>query len=174
MEGVLTADLIYSYWYNTARGYCSDRPDVCKNLTDYMTMNKNWITSNQNVSDPYWYQVRVLPCSCVWFSFLKTKTWVLGFAKNNNLMGHRGLHTYRLPLAVKSLTRLPHRNYCRISWGNFGWFWRIRQCLYCFILFGLIKLNKFANSNYEQTFYYVESKEPNHVNWLREKPVGLA
>lgn len=59
LEGVLTADLIYSYWYNTARGYCLDRPKVCKNLKNYMTTNKNWIMSNINVSDPYWYQVRI-------------------------------------------------------------------------------------------------------------------
>lgn len=57
LEGTLTADLIYSYWFNTAKGYCTDRPNVCEQLKDYMTTNKNWIKSKLNESDPYWYQV---------------------------------------------------------------------------------------------------------------------
>lgn len=59
LEGALTADLIYSHWYNTVRGYCTDRPDICKNLTDFLTTNTNWIKSqSQNDPDAYWYQVR--------------------------------------------------------------------------------------------------------------------
>lgn len=54
LEGALTANFIYSHWYNTARRYCTDQPDVCKNLTDFMAINKNWIKSQlQNDSDPY-------------------------------------------------------------------------------------------------------------------------
>lgn len=55
----MTADLIYSHWYNTAKGYCTDRPDVCEDLKEYMTTNKNWIESKLNDFDPYWYQVGV-------------------------------------------------------------------------------------------------------------------
>jgi len=57
LEGTLTADLIYNYWFNTAKDYCTDRPNVCQQLKDYMTTNKNWIISKTNESDPYWYQV---------------------------------------------------------------------------------------------------------------------
>lgn len=62
LEGTLTADLIYDHWFNTVKGYCTDRPDICKNLTDYMTTNTNWIKSKSNESDddPYWYQVTIL------------------------------------------------------------------------------------------------------------------
>lgn len=57
LEGTLTADLIYSHWYNTVRGYCTDRQNVCKNLKDFMNTNTNWIKLKSNESDPYWYQV---------------------------------------------------------------------------------------------------------------------
>ncbi|VVC38023.1 Phospholipase B-like [Cinara cedri] len=57
LEGSLTADLIYSHWYNTVRGYCIDRPTICKNLTDFLTTNKNWISSKFNKYSPYWFQV---------------------------------------------------------------------------------------------------------------------
>jgi len=57
LEGTLTADLIYSYWFNTAKDYCSDQSEVCEQLKDYMTTNKDWIKSKLNESDPYWYQV---------------------------------------------------------------------------------------------------------------------
>ncbi|VVC38022.1 Hypothetical protein CINCED_3A023616 [Cinara cedri] len=57
LEGVLTADLIYSHWYNSMKGYCTDRPNICKNLTDFMNTNKYWILSQFIKPDPFWYQV---------------------------------------------------------------------------------------------------------------------
>lgn len=93
LEGTLTADLIYSYWFNTAKGYCTDRPNVCQQLKDYMTTNKNWIISKSNESDPYWYQV------CYFFFqspfgfaiHLKWLFWYTIFYRSdcitNNLMG---------------------------------------------------------------------------------------
>lgn len=57
LEGTLTADLIYSYWYNTVRSYCIGQENVCKSLTDFLNTNINWIKLKSNESDPYWYQV---------------------------------------------------------------------------------------------------------------------
>ena len=59
LEGYLTADLISMQWQNTLASYCSDEPDFCFQLGQFVGENLSWmkfqITSNPK--DAYWYQV---------------------------------------------------------------------------------------------------------------------
>lgn len=60
LEGWVTADLIDNYWYNIFQSFCDGQKDLCKQLNEYLQINKNWVMSQvveKNGTDAYWHQV---------------------------------------------------------------------------------------------------------------------
>jgi len=113
LEGTLTADLIYSYWSNTAKGYCTDRPKICQQLKDYMTTNKNWIKSRSDDSDSYWYQVCYL-----FFNHLSVSPYILNdYFVTQYYIGRTVLQT-----TWWVARRLHARQVTRNAWFDFGRF----------------------------------------------------
>ncbi|XP_063216557.1 putative phospholipase B-like 2 [Bacillus rossius redtenbacheri] len=63
LEGFLTADLIHMYWWNTMRGFCDGREEVCARVQDYLRTNQRWVedmVANHSSTQAYWHQVDLI------------------------------------------------------------------------------------------------------------------
>ena len=69
LEANLTASLMEMQWKNTMATYCTDDPDLCEKMVDFVLENSIYIGDEENASDPLrwsndpdrWYQVRRRP-----------------------------------------------------------------------------------------------------------------
>ncbi|XP_022197316.1 putative phospholipase B-like 2 [Nilaparvata lugens] len=61
LEGFLTADLIYSRWYNMVRDWCKDDRQNCDKINKFIEKNSIWITEKfeKNGNETYWYQLKL-------------------------------------------------------------------------------------------------------------------
>ena len=65
LEANLTASLMEMQWKNTMGTYCTDDPDLCEKMIDFVLENSMYIRAEENDSDPLqwssdpdrWYQV---------------------------------------------------------------------------------------------------------------------
>eukprot|EP00095_Tigriopus_kingsejongensis_P006305 maker-scaffold61_size441589-snap-gene-0.13 protein:Tk06305 transcript:maker-scaffold61_size441589-snap-gene-0.13-mRNA-1 annotation:"hypothetical protein DAPPUDRAFT_213420" len=60
LEGYLSAEQIYQYWWNTVQGYCEGKEEMCTKVTEYLNNNTAWIRgqiADKRSDDPYWHQV---------------------------------------------------------------------------------------------------------------------
>lgn len=56
MEGMLTASLMEMQWENTMKTYCTDNPELCDKVTEFLVANRVYVSVKDD-TDPRWYQV---------------------------------------------------------------------------------------------------------------------
>ncbi len=56
MEGNLTGPLMLMQWKNTMANYCTDNPELCSKIDDFIVKNNDF-TQKLDSDDPYWHQV---------------------------------------------------------------------------------------------------------------------
>lgn len=57
MEVNLTASLMEMQWQNTMANYCTDNPDLCNKIADFMIENSAYTGTDRDFNQPHWYQV---------------------------------------------------------------------------------------------------------------------
>ena len=60
LEGYVTSHLIDMHWLNTLADYCSEDPDFCFSLGEFLGENLSWMRFQiqNNPTDEYWHQVK--------------------------------------------------------------------------------------------------------------------
>ncbi|XP_064392247.1 putative phospholipase B-like 2 [Halichondria panicea] len=56
MEGNLTGPLMLMQWKNTMANYCTDNPELCSKIDDFIVKNNDF-TQKLDSDDPYWHQI---------------------------------------------------------------------------------------------------------------------
>ncbi|KAG8326092.1 putative phospholipase B-like 2 [Homalodisca vitripennis] len=57
LEGAETHEAIYDHYFNTLRGACDDKTELCQRINHYLDTNIEWIKGMvQQHDDPYWNQ----------------------------------------------------------------------------------------------------------------------
>ncbi|XP_027059115.1 putative phospholipase B-like 2 isoform X2 [Pocillopora damicornis] len=62
LEGYVTSHLIDMHWLNTLADYCSEDPDFCFSLGEFLGENLSWMRFQiqNNPTDEYWHQVELV------------------------------------------------------------------------------------------------------------------
>ena len=75
LEGSVTAHLIDMQWQNTLADYCTEDPDFCFTLGQFLGENLSWMRYQikNNPADAYWHQV----CGVILSAVRSHKFWAI-------------------------------------------------------------------------------------------------